>query len=187
MRVIAGTAKGIRLEAPRGLDIRPTLDRVREALFSILQPRIEGAAFLDLFAGAGANGIEALSRGAARAVFVDADPRALAAIRANLQRARLDARAMVMAQRLPAGLARIPHAATPFDLAFADPPYAFGAYAGLLEALSGGLLTPEALVVVEHDARRPCVDQAGSFQRTRTATYGAAALSFYEAARPQEA
>ena len=93
MRIIAGTAKGARLESPIGNDIRPTLDRVRESLFNIIAPRLECGPFLDLFAGTGANGIEALSRGAAQADFIDRDPRPTALVEKNLDRTRLSDRA----------------------------------------------------------------------------------------------
>ena len=101
MRVIAGTARGMRLAAPAGLRVRPTSDRVRESLFNIIAPRIEGARFLDLFAGTGANGIEALSRGAAFCSFVDQDARSLAVVRGNLEVTRLIARAQLHRCKLP--------------------------------------------------------------------------------------
>ncbi|MCC6490978.1 MAG: 16S rRNA (guanine(966)-N(2))-methyltransferase RsmD, partial [Candidatus Hydrogenedentes bacterium] len=149
-RVIAGLARGIRLDAPEGAAVRPTLDRVRESLFSILMPRLPGARFADLFAGSGANGIEALSRGAAASVFVDSDAQSLACVQQNLARARLQPDARLYRLRLPSGLARLRKTEAPFDLVFADPPFDFSAYDALLEALvSGELLLPHSLVIIE--------------------------------------
>lgn len=180
MRIIAGTAKGTRLRAPKGLEVRPTLDRVREALFSILGPRLEGARFLDLFAGTGANGIEALSRGAAACVFVDNEPRALEAIRANLERARVAQRADVRHLTLPAGLMALAGNAGPFDIVFADPPYDYREHAALMDFLwKSSLLAPEGLIVVEHPVRRPVDATAAAYKWKRTALYGDTALSFY--------
>jgi 16S rRNA (guanine966-N2)-methyltransferase len=139
VRVIAGEAKGRRLTGIRSSAIRPTSDRVREALFSALAGAVPGARVLDLYAGSGALGIEALSRGAASAVFVDSDREAVEAIRANLALTRMDDRATVVRSAAGSFLRAGRHG--PFDLVFLDPPYARGAPLGDLEALvAGGLL-----------------------------------------------
>ena len=129
MRVIAGTMRGMKLEAPAGDRVRPTLDRVRESLFNILAPDLEAATFLDLYAGSGANGIEALSRGALRAVFIDNHPQSAKCIRKNLATTRCEDRGTCMSYRLPEDLRRIPGI---FSLIFADPPFDYGDYAGLM-------------------------------------------------------
>lgn len=179
MRVIAGTARGIRLEAPKGLDVRPTLDRVRESLFNILGARVPGGRFLDLFAGTGANGIEALSRGAAHAVFVENDPRALRVLRANLEHARLADHAQVHKGLLPAALDRL-RGQAPFDIIFADPPYNACDFKELFDAIERNrLLAAQGLLVVEHAARHPLPERLGSFQHSRTTRYGEAALFFF--------
>ena len=150
MRVVAGEFKGRRLHAPRGSATRPTSDRVREALFSVLGP-IEGADVLDLFAGTGALGIEALSRGAARATFVDDDPRAVEAIRRNLAEIGVEA----TVQRRDAA-AFLRSAAGPYDLVFIDPPYSSAPR--MAEALGRSLpavLSPNAAIVTESDKRAP--------------------------------
>src|SRR5688500_5845100 len=121
MRIIAGTLGGRRLQAPAGDDTRPTADRVREALFSILGPPPEGARVLDLCAGAGGLGLEALSRGAASAVFVDADRRAIEALRANIEALGVGATSQVHKGDARTQLRKL---AGPFDWVFADPPYA---------------------------------------------------------------
>jgi 16S rRNA (guanine966-N2)-methyltransferase len=156
MRVIAGTARGRRLKAPPGRGTRPTSDRVREALFSSLRDETPQAVVLDLYAGTGAVGIEALSRGAARAVFVENDPRALAAIRDNLASAGVADRADVVRSDAAAFVAR-PRGG-PFTIVYCDPPYAEPLDAVL--ALLGDLephLAPDATVVIERERRDPAL------------------------------
>jgi 16S rRNA (guanine(966)-N(2))-methyltransferase RsmD len=154
VRVVAGLYGGRRLVAPPGSATRPTSDRVREALFSILGASVEGARALDLYAGSGALGIEALSRGAASAVFVDHSPQAIAAIRANLDTVGVDA----VVRRMDARAALRPSsgAPDPYDLVFLDPPYRRAAELGreLSEALPS-VLAAGARVVSESDRRAP--------------------------------
>jgi 16S rRNA (guanine966-N2)-methyltransferase len=154
VRVVAGTFGGRRLVAPPGDATRPTSDRVREALFSVLGPAVRGARVLDLFAGSGALGIEALSRGAASAVFVDRAPAAIKAIRANLEALGIDADVRRLESRaaLRAAFAR----SEAYDLVFLDPPYRHAAVLGreLSEALPA-VLAPGARVVSESDRREP--------------------------------
>lgn len=178
MRVIAGQAKGIQLSPPpKELAIRPTLDRVREALFSILMPRLEGARFLDLFAGTGANGIEALSRGAARCTFVDSDARALKLVRGNLVRAKLERGAECLKLILPKDLRAL---RASFDIVFADPPYAFSDYEALLSGLQTySLLSPDGVFILEHTRRAAPPERVETLLRTRQADYGDTVLSFY--------
>ena len=154
MRVVAGTHRGRLLVAPRGDATRPTSDRVREALFSVLGPSVQDARVLDLFAGSGALGIEALSRGAASAVFVDRAPRAIEAVRANLTALGIegDVRRMEARSWLRAASAR----ADAYDLVFLDPPYRRAGELG--RELSEGLaavLASGARVVTESDRRDP--------------------------------
>lgn len=149
MRIIAGRHRGRRLRAPPGLATRPTHDRAREALFSILthgEPPLAGARFLDLFAGSGAVGLEAASRGAAAVMLVERDPDALATATAN--RDALGEQRTVAVMRGDAS--RLGRAAQPFDIAFLDPPYGSGLHGPALEALlAGGWLAPGARVVCE--------------------------------------
>jgi 16S rRNA (guanine966-N2)-methyltransferase len=154
MRVVAGAFKGRRLQAPRGVRTRPTADRVREALFSILGS-VEGLRVLDLFAGSGALGIEALSRGAAAAVFVDSDARAVAAVRANLERVGVDAqvhRRDVVRFLADPGLQESAH----FELLFVDPPYSSAGRLGeRLSELLPGALARKGRIVTESDKHDP--------------------------------
>jgi 16S rRNA (guanine966-N2)-methyltransferase len=155
VRIVAGLYGGRRLQAPAGRSTRPTADRVREALFSILVAAgaVEGARVLDLFAGSGALGIEALSRGAASVDFVDSDERAVAAVRANL--AAVGAEAAVSRRDAFAWLAS---ARGPYDLVFADPPYSSaGRAAGRLSGLLPPLLTDSSFTVTESDKRDPLI------------------------------
>ncbi len=180
MRVIAGTARGLRLETPAGIRIRPTLDRVREALFSILTPQLDGARFLDLFAGTGANGIEALSRGAAAATFVDSHADSITVIKRNLEHTGLAQHATCMRLPLPQGFPRLASEQEPYTIVFADPPRTFGQFDRLLDLLNESpLLTDDGTIIFEHGPDTPVPETAGSWNRFRHAQYGKTSLSFY--------
>jgi 16S rRNA (guanine966-N2)-methyltransferase len=154
VRVIAGRWGGRRLQAPPGDATRPTSDRVREALFSVLGDRVEGARVLDLFAGSGALGIEALSRGAAQATFVDSAAAAIRALRANL--AAVGADAEVRRQDARRHLAAASAGARQYDLVFLDPPYRLAGRLGPeLSAILPAVLAPGAAVIAESDRRQP--------------------------------
>ncbi len=185
MRVIAGTLGGRRLRAPRGLDTRPTSDRVREALFMVLGP-LEGAAVVDLFAGSGALGIEALSRGAARADFVERDGAARRVLEENLRSLDLMGRATVWPLDVPRGLGRMKDVLARADLVLADPPYGGGPARATLAALgAGGVLAPGTRVVLEHHAKDEVPEASGGLARVRQRRYGETTVSIYQvAARP---
>ena len=161
MRVVAGRLRGRALKAPAGDATRPTGARVKEALFSILGD-VSNARVLDLYAGSGALGIEALSRGAARAVFVESARPALLCLRHNLEQLGLGAQALVLAQRVSAASAQLA-AHAPYDLVLCDPPWREVPSALLeLEALAGaGLLAPGSRVALEHAAKTPPVTPGG--------------------------
>jgi 16S rRNA (guanine966-N2)-methyltransferase len=186
-RIIAGLAGGRRLAVPAGLSTRPTADRAREALFSALEAMagpLAGAAVLDLYAGSGAIGLEALSRGAARAVLVESEPRALAVLRANVAAVGLPG-AEVVAAPVARALAR--PAPAPFDVVFADPPYALSdAELGevLRSAVEGGWVAPEAVVVVERSARGEAFPWPSCVVPARSKRYGEAVLWYGRAAPP---
>jgi 16S rRNA (guanine966-N2)-methyltransferase len=185
MRVIAGRAGGRRLAAPPGAATRPTADRVREALFSILGPPDRDALVLDLFAGAGALGIEALSRGAARAVFVDRSRAAVRCVRRNLDELGLTAAAEVHQDHAPRFAARLADAGGPaFTWIFLDPPYDsdLGPLA-LAELGRADLLVPHGVAVFEHDRRRAPDERYGVLVKADDRRYGDTELSFYRADR----
>lgn len=149
MRVVAGSAKGVRL-APVPKGVRPVSDRAREGLFSSLGERVRGARVLDLYAGTGALGVEALSRGAAEAVFVERDRAAVDALRRNLELTRLGARAVIVGVDVRRFVTRDDKNGAPFDLVLADPPYDLGGSElhDVLAELAGGWLAPEGWTVV---------------------------------------
>ena len=183
MRIIAGQFRSRVLHAPRGLDVRPTSDRLRETLFNVLAPRIAGSVFLDLYAGSGAVGIEALSRGAREAIFVEQAEPSLRAIRANLNTLGLRGGYALEPRSVASALSRLAEAGRTADLLFLDPPYAaHDQYALALNLLGGdgrSLLAPGALVIAEHAKRRTLDDRYGALLRTRLLQQGDAALSFY--------
>lgn len=186
VRIIAGTLRSRSLQAPAGLATRPTSDRLRETLFNVLAPRIRGAAFLDLYAGSGAVGMEALSRGAERVTFVERAPAALAVLRGNLAKLGLTAGFRIQTSSVGAFLRRLPAGqAAGFDVVFLDPPYdaaqEYEATLNLLGAAPAGLLAPGALVIAEHRRKERLEDAYGSLERTRLLEQGDASLSFYAA------
>ena len=189
MRIIAGTFRSRALQAPEGLTTRPTSDRLRETLFNVLAPRIQGAAFLDLYAGSGAVGMEAMSRGAAHVTFVERAPAALQVLRANLAGLGLTEGFRIHPGSVGSFLCRPLAGAAVFDVVFLDPPYdAAGEYAialGLLGRSSAGLLAAGAVVVAEHRRKARLQDRYGDIERTRLLEQGDAGLSFY-ALRTQE-
>ena len=183
MRIIAGRHRGHALRVPPGVAIRPTLDRVREAVFNILAHGLcwdgfEGARVLDLFAGSGAYGLEALSRGAAHAVFVEGDDAALAAIRGNAATLGEGARVTLIKGDATRLAPRRAAAGAPFTLAFLDPPYGQDLAAPALRALAGGgWLAADAIAVVE-TGRREAFTEPAPYVHIDARTYGAARIHF---------
>jgi 16S rRNA (guanine(966)-N(2))-methyltransferase RsmD len=187
MRIIAGRYRSRVLEAPAGLATRPTSDRLRETLFNVLAPRIAGAAFLDLYAGSGAVGLEAASRDAARVVCVERAPAALKALRANVERLGAADEVAVQAVSVAAWLKHPPGAERGFDVVFLDPPYdaaeEYKKTLGLLGGAASGLLAAGAGVIAEHRRKERLEDCYGALERTRLLEQGDAALSFYSVSR----
>ncbi|HZP05858.1 MAG TPA: 16S rRNA (guanine(966)-N(2))-methyltransferase RsmD [Terracidiphilus sp.] len=190
MRIIAGIYRSRRLEAPPGLATRPTSDRLRETLFNVLAPRFQslsaGAAFLDLYAGSGAVGLEALSRGAASVTFVERAPAALKVLRSNLAQLGISRGFRVHAGSVGAFLQSATNASPKperYEVVFLDPPYdATDAYENTLTLLGqrhANLLSDEAVVIAEHRRKQKLEDAYGALRRTRLLEQGDAALSFY--------
>lgn len=179
MRVIAGKAKGHRLFSVPGQSTRPITDRVKEALFDILAGRVLEARFLDLFAGTGAVGIEALSRGACEATFVERNPRALATLRRNLQHTRLHERALVVRRDVFAFVAAYQGQA--FDIVYVAPPQYKGLWAQTLQALDGShLLAPESLVIAQIHPKEYQTLELTRLWLSDQRRYGSTTLCFYE-------
>jgi len=179
VRVIAGRARGRKLKPPADRSVRPTSDRVREAIFDLLGPGPPAERVLDLFAGTGALGIEALSRGASRAVFVDADRASVSLVRANLDACDLAGQAEVIRR----DVLRFLRAGGPqpaFDLVLIDPPYGRGLVEARLEALAaGGWLAPGGRVVCETEAGLASAERVGDLERVKQRTYGDTGVSIY--------
>ncbi len=171
MRIIAGTHRGHRIAAPKGRETRPTSDRVRESAFNLIGP-VDGADVLDLFAGSGALGLEALSRGAARATFVESDRAACRVINANLDRLGLEARV-----RCQDAVRALEADRETYDLVLCDPPYDYDL--GRLAAALPRVLRPDGLLVLETSSRVEPPDLPGLTVRT-SRTYGSARLTLYE-------
>ena len=186
--MIAGSARGIRLLAP-GPGTRPFADRVKQTLFAVLEPDLDGARVLDLFAGSGAAGIEALSRGAAHATFVERDAGAARVIGENLRRAGVDGRARVVRRDAVAWLAEEGRDNGPWDVAVIDPPYAeTDLVTRTLAALAApGLLAPGGRVVVKHFWRDTQPAVIGLLASERERRFGESALTFYRHAATEEA
>jgi 16S rRNA (guanine966-N2)-methyltransferase len=184
MRVIAGTYRSRPLAAPRGMETRPTSDRLRETLFNILAPRIEGSRFVDLYAGTGAVGIEALSRGAAQVWFVENAATAMKVIRANLASLKIASRYIAESRSVAAVLKRLSTGSVVADIVFLDPPYeAEAEYARRLEFLGSAegraMLASDAVVIAEHRSKESLAERYGALKRTRVVKQGDAALSFF--------
>jgi 16S rRNA (guanine966-N2)-methyltransferase len=180
-RVIAGSARGIPLTAPRGPSTRPTGDRVKEALFSILMPRLPEASFLDLFAGTGQIGLEAASRGAGQVILVENASQCVPAIRENITKTRLTDKVTLMSADVFAAVQRLRHSGRKFDIIFLDPPYN-RAYAMLSRLADGlqALLAPAGLLILEHDAKEEAQAFVTNLKLSRSCQYGTAMLSFYQ-------
>jgi len=179
MRVIAGTLKGRRLVTPRGRETRPTADQVRIALMDTLMPYLAGARFLDLYAGAGAVGLEALSRGAAHATFVERDPRAVAALRDNIGALGLRAQTRLLPTGVAGGLERLAGEGARFDLVFLDPPYDLNSTPALERVEAGGLAPPPARVILQHLTKQPPPEAVGALRAYRTRRFGETMLTFF--------
>ncbi len=166
MRIIAGSAKGTRLQVAKGAELRPTGDRQRETLFNVIRDRIEDATLLDLFAGTGALGLEALSRGAATCVFVESDRGTARVLRSNLDRCRLQEHGRVLAADWRAGLRRLVGEGVRFDLLFADPPWASDSVDEWLTELEA-VAAPGALLCLERrGGHEPTATDGWSLRRT---------------------
>lgn len=193
MRIVAGTLKGRVISAPKGSATRPTADRVREALFSALVSRLgsdlAGASVLDAFAGSGALGLEALSRGAKRATFVERDPVAVRTLRSNIVTLDMTTRSTVVVSDVHALTRRNAIPGAPFSLLFLDPPYRIdeAEVRGLIDLLAHGLaMQPGALIVWEHDATRPAKWPEG-IEGMAEKRYGSTAVSIGEYMRGETA
>lgn len=179
VRIIAGEFRGRKIPVPSGKRVRPTQDRVREALFSTIGPSLPGARFLDAFAGTGANGFEALSRGADFVLLADSDPRQRTAMGDIADEWGLGRRARVLGVQFPACAAAIA-AHGPFDFIFADPPYAYEEWEALFETFAYvGLLADDGEIIIEHSSRVELPEAIGGLPRYSSRSYGDSCLTRY--------
>jgi 16S rRNA (guanine(966)-N(2))-methyltransferase RsmD len=179
MRIVAGAFRGRRLNSPKSDRIRPTTDRTREALFSIIASRISGARVLDLFAGTGALGLEALSRGASHAVFVDQSAEAIRLLRANIALCGVEDRTRVLTGQVSQVLYHLSKKEEAFDLVFMDPPYSTGWIEKTIPLL-GELAHPETLIVAEHHRKDQVAPEIGEWLKVKERRYGDSVISFFE-------
>ena len=175
MRVITGSARGRKLQTPPGEEVRPTTDAIKESVFSIIQFSIEGRAFLDAFAGSGQMGIEALSRGAKHAVFLDNSRRSLEAVKKNLAATGLSDRAQVLSTD---SLQYLSSTKNRFDLAFLDPPYETGLLQQVL-TLVPGVMNKGGIVICEHPANEALPEETGDFKLKKCYKYGKIMISVF--------
>ena len=181
MRIIAGRYRSRRLTAPSGMGTRPTSDRLRETLFNVVAPRTADSVWLDLFAGSGAVGIEALSRGARYCYFVESSKSAVRCIRKNLEDLEIEEGYEILQGEVAEVLRGLDEQKAELDIVFLDPPYRkHDAYAQALRALAGSqLLTAESIVIAEHDKHFDPGDDFAPLRRYRELEQGDAVLSFY--------
>ncbi|HJQ22340.1 MAG TPA: 16S rRNA (guanine(966)-N(2))-methyltransferase RsmD [Blastocatellia bacterium] len=180
MRVIGGIYRSRRLRAVEGMSVRPTSDRLRETLFNVLGARVAGSRFLDLCAGSGAVGIEAISRGALAAVFVEQSRRACRVVEANLEALGISGATTLICRDAVAALKQLEGSRAPFDVIFFDPPYASDLYTSVLGYLGeSALVAADGVLVVEHHAKLPPASDTGRLQRYRQLKQGESALAFY--------
>ncbi|WP_379152874.1 16S rRNA (guanine(966)-N(2))-methyltransferase RsmD [Paenibacillus sp. sgz5001063] len=181
MRVVSGSAKGRPLKSVPGSGTRPTTDKVKEAMFSMIGPYFEGGAALDLFAGTGGLGIEALSRGMDQAVFVDMEQKSIDTVRANLKAAKVEEQAEVYRNEAGRALSALEKRGRSFDLVFLDPPYRLKHGDELMLAMvQKRLLRPDAVIVLEHESGYEYPEDIPGFQRIRQAVYGETTVSIYK-------
>lgn len=183
MRIISGSAKGRRLKSVPGTGTRPTADKVKEAVFSMIGPYFDGGTVLDLFAGTGALGIEALSRGMEKGVFIDRDPASVRTVRENLASAALSDKAEVYRSDAQKAVKLLARRQLSFDLVFLDPPYRMRDMDAMMERLrEAGLLATQAIVVVEHEAAHAYPDFVAGLAAVRRSVYGDTAVTIYKPA-----
>lgn len=179
VRVISGSARGLKLNTPGDDRVRPTTDRVKESMFNIVQDWVYDSQVLDLFAGSGALGIEALSRGASQAVFCDNSLDSIKIIKSNIEKARLADRSQIVSGDFKRCLRDMEAKNQSFDMIFVDPPYYEGLFEEVLDTIrSCKILKKDGIVIVEHDAKRP-IGQVEGLEVYKEKKYGITMLTFY--------
>ena len=181
MRVISGKVRGLKLNAPKNQDVRPTTDRVKENLFNMISSYIMDSNILDLFAGTGSLGIECLSRGAKNCVFVDISKESIAIVKSNIKKARVENESTVLNLDFKDAVSRLQGQKSKFDVIFMDPPYYKEMFVDALEKIdNANLLDEDGIIVVEHDTKDILPDKVNRLEKTKDKKYGNTTLTFYK-------
>ncbi|QZY57110.1 16S rRNA (guanine(966)-N(2))-methyltransferase RsmD [Crassaminicella profunda] len=180
MRVIAGISKGMRLKSPKGLETRPTTDRVKESIFSMINPYIIDSVVLDLFSGTGSLGIEALSRGAEKAYFVDCNKNSIKVIKENIAYTRLEEKSTVLFCDAHRAIKELALGTNKIDIIFMDPPYLKGLIIPSIDAIEKEeILNKEGIILVEHDLKDSLPEYIGKFMKRKEKKYGNTLITIY--------
>ncbi|TCO78992.1 16S rRNA (guanine(966)-N(2))-methyltransferase RsmD [Marinisporobacter balticus] len=180
MRVIAGLVKGMKLKSPKGLETRPTTDRVKESIFSMINPYIIDSIILDLFAGTGGLGIEALSRGAQKVYFIDSNKNSIEVIKENVKQAGFEQESIILFREVQKAIKECSLSENKVDVIFMDPPYLKGFIVPCIHAINTEeILNEEGIIVVEHDLKDLLPDQIGRFIKVKEKKYGNTRITIY--------
>lgn len=180
MRVISGKARGLKLNTPKNEDVRPTTDRVKESLFNIINGYIIDGEILDLFAGTGSLGIECLSRGANKCVFVDVSKTSIDIVKSNIKKARVEDNAEILNIDYKSAIDKVKNKTYKFDIIFMDPPYYENMFIDALKKIDGSdILKDDGIIVVEHDTKQEFPESIGNLIKDRSKKYGNTTLTFY--------
>jgi 16S rRNA (guanine(966)-N(2))-methyltransferase RsmD len=181
LRVISGKVRGLKLNTPKNEDVRPTTDRVKESLFNMISPYIMDSNVLDLFAGTGSLGIECLSRGAQRCVFVDVSKESISIIKSNITKARVENESVVLNLDFKDAISKLKVQKNKFDVIFMDPPYYKNMFIDALEKIDNAdLLEEEGIIVIEHDSKENFPEKIGRLEKHKVKKYGNTTLTFYK-------
>lgn len=180
MRVISGKVRGLKLNTPKNEDVRPTTDRVKESLFNIVSPYIMESDVLDLFAGTGSLGIECLSRGANKCVFVDVSKESISIVKSNIKKARVENESIVLNLDFKDAINKLKIQNNKFDVIFMDPPYYKNMFIDALEKIDeASLLKEDGIIIIEHDTKDKFPDKIKNLIQTKSKKYGNTTLTFY--------
>lgn len=181
LRVISGKARGLKLNAPKNDDVRPTTDRVKESLFNIINPYIMDSEILDLFAGTGSLGIECLSRGANKCVFIDNSKESINIVKSNIKKARVENESIVMNLDFKSAIKSLALKNQRFDVIFMDPPYYKNMFNDALSEIdNNNILKEDGIIIVEHDTKDKFPDDIGRLYKSREKKYGNTTITFYK-------
>lgn len=181
MRVISGKVRGLKLNAPKNDDVRPTTDRVKESLFNIINSYIMDSKILDLFAGTGSLGIECLSRGAQKCVFVDISRDSIEIVKSNIRKARVENESVIVNADFKDAITKIQATKDKFDVIFMDPPYYKDMFISALEKIDqADLLIEDGIIVIEHDTKDSFPETIGRLEKSKSKKYGNTTLTFYK-------